>query len=98
MAEVTNSDDRLPATLGKGSTSDEDDDLYNPGREGPPPGAWFQWPRQMYYRYKLMTGVYMLGPAEEAILHFFFILGAYFSVSYGMQFYSEYRGWLPRWV
>ena len=84
MAEATSSDDRLPETSGKRGASGEDDDIYNPGREGPQPGALFQWPRQLYYRYKLMTGVYMLGPAEEAILHFFFFLGAYFSVTYGM--------------
>jgi hypothetical protein len=98
MAETSTSDDPLPAGTAKGEAGGEDEDLYDPGRNGPPPGAWFRWPRQMYYRYKLMTGVYMLGPAEEVILHFFFFLGAYFSITYGMQFYSEYRGWLPSLV
>ena len=96
MTEPT-SDNPLPP-VGKGGVQGEDDDLYNPGRGGPEEGAWFRWPRQMYYRYKLMTGVYMLGPAEEVILHFFFLLGAYFSVSYGLEFYSNYKSWLPSLV
>jgi hypothetical protein len=36
------------------------------------------WIRLVYYRYTLMTGVYMLDPLEQNFLHFFMILGAFF--------------------
>jgi len=90
-------DDPLPKDSNKiDSQNNSDDDLYDPGRGAPAPGVWFRAPRELYYRYKLMTGVYMLGQTEEIILHFFFFLGMYFSVTYGLQFYSEYKGWLPK--
>ena len=90
-------DDPLPAISSvrgaeKEAKSDSDTDLYDPGRGSPDHRSrtqWWAWPKKMYYRYKLSTGVYMLGPGEELILHFFFLLGVYFIVTYGLQFYSE---------
>ena len=36
--------------------------------------------RKCYYRYTLMTGVYMLDPMEQNLLHFFMLLGAFFTL------------------
>jgi hypothetical protein len=41
----------------------------------------------MYYRYTLMTGVYMLDGIEQAFLHFFIILGLFFLMKYSYSFY-----------
>ena len=43
----------------------------------------------LYYRYTIMTGVYMLDPMEVAFLHFFFVLGAYFVIAYTIQFSDQ---------
>jgi len=41
----------------------------------------------MYYRYTLMTGVYMLDGVEQAFLHFFILLGMFFVVKYSYGFF-----------
>ena len=43
--------------------------------------------RKCYYRYTLMTGVYMLDPMEQNLLHFFMLLGAFFTMRYSYAFY-----------
>ena len=77
---------------GEFNENGDDEDMYDPGRGSPDyrkkPGL-FSFVNTMYFRYKVMTGVYMLGPGEEMILHFFFILGAYFTVTYGIQFWYD---------
>ena len=92
-------DDRLPAPAANSTIENHNDDmvdLFDPGSGSPnhrEKDSWLRWPKKQYYRYKLMTGVYMLGPAEETVLHFFFFLGAYFIVTYGLHFYSDlYKG------
>ena len=50
---------------------------------------------RMYYRYTVMTGVYMLGTVETGILHLAFLLGAYFLYTYFGSFAAELRYWLP---
>lgn len=48
--------------------------------------------RTCYYRYTLMTGVYMLDPMEQYFLHFFMILGAFFTLRYTYAFYVAMAG------
>jgi len=50
----------------------------------------------MYYRYTLMTGVYMLDGIEQAFLHFFILLGMFFVVKYSYGFFlaMQSRGYL----
>lgn len=50
---------------------------------------------RVYYRYTLMTGVYMLGTVETGILHLAFLLGAYFLYTYFWSFARELGNWLP---
>ena len=95
MSGAEETDNPIPQTVKPMEKENEDDvsgDLFDPGRGGLDhrvKTVWWMWPKKMYYRYKLMTGVYMLGPGEEAFLHFFFFLGAYFIVTYGIQFYTD---------
>lgn len=97
MSGTGDDDDPIPVTkevTEKEGMDDESEELYDPGRgylDHRVKTPWWLWPKKMYYRYKLMTGVYMLGPGEETFLHFFFFLGAYFIVTYGIQFYTEMR-------
>ena len=46
----------------------------------------FGYLRTLYYRYTLMTGVYMLDSVEQNFLHFFMLLGAVFLVKYTYAF------------
>ena len=50
----------------------------------------------MYYRYTLMTGVYMLDGIEQAFLHFFILLGMFFVVKYSYGFFlaMQSRGYI----
>lgn len=47
------------------------------------------WPIKCYYRYTVMTGIYMLGAAETGFLHFFYVLGAYFLYKYVWSFLRD---------
>lgn len=51
--------------------------------------------KKQYYRYTLMTGVYMLEPFESAILHLAYLLGAYFLYKYTLSFLGQLRDGLP---
>jgi hypothetical protein len=42
-----------------------------------------------YYRYTVMTGVYMLGPAETYILHAAYIIGLFLLVRYTYAFLDQ---------
>jgi hypothetical protein len=46
----------------------------------------------MYYRYTLMTGVYMLDGIEQAFLHFFILLGMFFVAKYSYGFFLAMQG------
>ena len=50
----------------------------------------------MYYRYTLMTGVYMLDGIEQAFLHFFILLGMFFVAKYSYGFFlaMQSRGYI----
>ena len=59
-------------------------------------GGIFRLVKMWYYRYTLMTGVYMLDRVERWFLHFFIVLGVIFLAKYSFNFYlamSE-RGYL----
>ena len=45
--------------------------------------------KTQYYRYTVMTGVYMLGPAETSILHIAYIVGMFLLVRYAYAFLDQ---------
>jgi hypothetical protein len=57
-----------------------------------------------YYRYTVMTGVYMLGTVETCLLHLAFLLGFFFTYTYfssvawelGCFFFNSCTVWFPR--
>lgn len=48
---------------------------------------------RLYYRYTVMTGIYMLGPVETGLLHFAYILGIYFLYTYVWTFIRDLEFW-----
>lgn len=59
--------------------------MQNPGE------GVFSSLRLLYYRYTLMTGVYMLDRVERWTLHFLVFLGAVFLLKYAFGFYLAAR-------
>lgn len=45
--------------------------------------------KKQYYRYTVMTGVYMLGPAETSILHLAYVIGIFLLVRYTYAFLDQ---------
>ena len=53
----------------------------------------FAFPIKLYYRYTVMTGIYMLGTVETGILHLAYVLGFFFLYTYVWTFVRELEFW-----
>ena len=58
-------------------------------------GTIVKWIKLQYYRYTLMTGIYMLDSAEVALLHTIMFITGYFTITQGMSVITYVTSCLP---